>query len=536
MGSRLQTSWTESAEVFTKPAVALYMLKEIKRACGFRYWFKQRILEPSCGHGAFVLILIDLLIRERHRGLFTWRQVDLSEFLTAVDISTESVDYMRKVVSEKLIKDGCPCGLAWDLVQQWFVCDDFLMHDFEGREFDVVVGNPPYIRFDDIPVEKQEAYQLRYKTFIDRCDIYVPFIERSLRLLSKQGAFSFICANRFAKNKYGRELRRLITANYHTHLYLNVEHADAFLQKVAAYPAIIVIDRKNNGVTYAGELSEIDELKSCGTDHPVRLSRFDHWYKGMEPWIATNNKELRVWRDVASKFPVIEESAPETKIGIGVATGADKIYMLADDVEVEKACKLPIVAAEDIKPGCINWDGRYMLNPYDSTDSRKMRDFSKFPKARDYVMKHEPVLRERHCAKAHPQEWLRTIDRINYSVLKSPKVLMPDIQLGGVAALDAEGRFYPHHNVYYVMSSGWNVRALCSIMRSSFVTEQIRKVSVSLRGGSIRYQSQNLRSIYIPRFADLNQREIAALEELAECEDAKKIDGLVWSVVNRILK
>jgi len=531
-----EESWTESAEVFTKPSVALYMLQELKRAVGFRHWYKQRVLEPSCGHGAFVLILVDLLIQERHKGLFPWSDPRLANFLTAVDISTESVDYIRKAVSDKLVKDGCPCGTAWDLVQTWFVCDDFLTHDFQGAEFDVVVGNPPYIRFDDVPSDIRTVYQLKYHTFAERCDIYVPFIERSLQLLSERGAFSFICANRFAKNQYGRQLRRLITSLYHTHLYLNVEHADAFLQKVSAYPAIIVIDRKKGGETYAGELSDIERLDECKTTgRGGRLSRFERWYSGDEPWISTNSRELCVWRDIAAKFPVIEESAPGTKIGIGVATGADGVFMLKKDCEVEPDCKLPVVGAEDIRHGRIEWDGRYMLNPYDSDDSSKMRDFSAFPIALRYVMGFEDLLRNRHCAKAHPREWLRTIDRINYAVLRSPKVLMPDIQQGGVAALDLEGRYYPHHNVYYVISTGWDVRALCTIMRSSFVTEQVKKVSVSMRGGSIRYQSRNLRQIHIPNFAAMKRGEIADLAKLAESGDRQRIDDAVWAVVNRIL-
>jgi len=529
-------SWTESAEVFTKPAVVLYMLQELKRAGGFRHWHKQRVLEPSCGHGAFVLVLIDLLIQERHKGLFSWKDPEIANFLTAIDISAKSIDYIRKSVSEKLVQDGCPCGTAWNLVQAWFVCDDFLTHDFASARFDVIVGNPPYIRFDDVPGEIRTVYQQKYHTFADRCDIYVPFIERSLQLLSKRGAFSFICANRFAKNQYGRQLRRMITSSYHTHLYLNVEHADAFLQKVSAYPAIIVIDRKIGGKTYAGELSDIELLKDCRTTgRKCRLSRFEKWYAGDEPWVSTSSKDLGVWRDIAAKLPVIEESAPGTKIGIGVATGADGVFMLKKDCEIEPDCKLPIVGAEDIRHGRIEWDGRYMLNPYDSEDSKKMRDFSAYPIAQRYVSEFEALLKNRHCAKAHPNEWLRTIDRINYAVLRSPKVLMPDIQPGGVAALDSEGRYYPHHNVYYVISDGWDVRALCTIMRSSFVTEQVKKVSVAMRGGSIRYQSQNLRQIHIPDFGAMRRGEIDSLARLADSNDTQCIDKAVWMVVNRML-
>lgn len=528
-------SWTESAEVFTKPEVARYMLAELKRAAGFRFWYQQRVLEPSCGRGAFVFILVDMLIEEHSRNHFRWDTKRIMDFLVAVDIDADSIEYLRGAVMRKLIAAHCPRPIAKKLVTKWFVCDDFLLYDFSGR-FDVIVGNPPYIRFDDIPCERQKAYQARYKTFIDRCDIYVPFIEHSLSLLSSRGAFSFICANRYTKNKYGRELRKLITSGFHTRLYLNVEHADAFHQKVSAYPAIIVIDRKRGWDTFAGELSDIKDLPKCKTPSGTMLSRFSEWYSGDEPWVTTSNTALEVWREVAERFPKIEDSAPGTKIGIGVATGADKVFLLPGNGSmVEDECKLPLVKAEDIRPGVVVWKNSYMLNPYDAVDSHKMRDFSNHPKANAYVKRFEDILKNRHCAKAHPKEWLRTIDRINYNVLRSPKVLMPDIQLGGVAALDANGQYYPHHNVYYIVSEGWNMSALCTVMRSSFVADQIKKVSVSLRGGSVRYQSQNLRGIYIPSFSDLTVAEVRSLVLLAGSSSQMNIDEAVWRVVNRIL-
>ena len=529
-------SWTESAEVFTKPEVVGYMLDELKRAVRFRAWYTQRVLEPSCGRGAFVLILVDRLIAEHRRNLFTWRSPRLRDFLVAADISPESIAFLKKEVFGKLVAASCPRGIAQKLVDRWFVCDDFLLHPFQGR-FDVIVGNPPYIRFDDIPAELQRTYQERYRTFVDRCDIYVPFIERCLGLLSSCGAFSFICANRYTKNKYGRLLRKKIADEFHTRLYLNVEHADAFLQKVAAYPAIIVVDRRRGEPTFAGELLDIADLPLCTTPSGRMLSKFAEWYADDEPWVTTSSDALSVWRDVASRFPRIEDSAPGTKIGIGVATGADKVFLLPEDGSVvEDDCKLPVVRAEDIRPGEVSWADSYLLNPYDTSDSRKMRDFRDYPKAHAYVMQFEDVLKRRHCAKAHPKEWLRTIDRINYKVLRSPKVLMPDIQLGGVAALDETGRYYPHHNVYFILSEGWNMRALCTVMRSSFVADQVKKVSVALRGGSIRYQSQNLRGIYIPLFADLTADEVRSLAMLATASSQARIDSAVWRAVNRILR
>jgi len=162
-----------------------------------------------------------------------------------------------------------------------------------------------------------------------------------------------------------------------------------------------------------------------------------------------------------------------------------------------------------------------------------MRDLLKYPKTAAYLDANSAKLRARYCARLHPNFWCRTHDRISYRVLRSPKLLLPDIQCGGNVALDEYGLFYPHHNVYWITSSEWNLRALCVIMRSSFVTEQIRSVSQEMRGGFIRYQAQNLRNVHIPCYASLTTDEVARLVDLYGEREMTKVDTVVNAIVQR---
>ena len=150
-----------------------------------------------------------------------------------------------------------------------------------------------------------------------------------------------------------------------------------------------------------------------------------------------------------------------------------------------------------------------------------------FPKTAAYLNRHADRLKARYCARLHPDVWYRTLDRIKYSTLKAAKILLPDIQMGGNVALDEHGKYYPHHNVYWITSRVWNLRALCVLLRSSFVTDQIRRVSVQMRGGSIRYQAQNLRSVHIPSWSSLEEGDVEALAGLFTEKDISKIDACV---------
>ena len=218
-----------TGEVFTRPEVVAYML-DGARYCGkFESLVGLRALEPSCGDGAFVLPLVDAWLSEKP----DFDSADAESFLRACDISASNIGKLREVVKERLVAAGCARVRANALLSKWLICGDFLLQEFEG-EFDIVIGNPPYIRFDDISASKQKEYRALFPSFSERCDIYVPFFEKSLALLSDKGVFSFICTNRFTKSSYGKQLRRLIADKYHVALYLNMEHAQWNLKALCA--------------------------------------------------------------------------------------------------------------------------------------------------------------------------------------------------------------------------------------------------------------------------------------------------------------
>lgn len=519
-----------TGEVFTRPEVVAYMLDSVRYCGRFKSLVGLRVLEPSCGDGAFALPLVDAWLSEKP----DFASADAESFLRACDISTSNIEKLRETVRERLVAAGCTSARANALLSKWLVCGDFLLQEFNDK-FDIVIGNPPYIRFDDISAAKQKEYRALFPSFAERCDIYVPFFEKSLALLSDKGVFSFICTNRFTKSSYGKQLRRLIADKYHVALYLNMEHSQPFVEEVSAYPAIYIIDRNRNRGTCSATIDDA----GTATLNRVRMGRpkselsvFRQWYQGDSPWISTDCREREAADRIAKTFPTITKSAEGTEIGIGVASGADDIYINAHrNTNIEPNCLLPLVASEDIHNGCITWDERYLLNPYDDNDDMQMRDLSRYPLAAAYFDAHASKLKARYCARKHPHDWYRTLDRVKYALLRSPKILIPDIQLGGNVALDDKGSYYPHHNVYWITSTKWNLKALCALLRSSFVTSQIRNVSVQMRGGSIRYQAQNLRNVHIPAWSSLSASEVEELVRAYEANDADRLNEAVDVVV-----
>ena len=112
----------------------------------------------------------------------------------------------------------------------------------------------------------------------------------------------------------------------------------------------------------------------------------------------------------------------------------------------------------------------------------------------------------RHCAQKIAANWYRTIDRITPSLAARPKLLIPDIK-GESHVVFESGilSLYPHHNLYYVVSDAWDLRALQAVMLSSLTRLFVATYSTKMRGGFLRFQAQYLRRIRLPRWADVSE-------------------------------
>ena len=328
-----------------------------------------------------------------------------------------------------------------------------------------------------------------------------------------------------------------MAARFHVAAYLNLEHAPVFGPDIAAYPAIFVIDRRRGEPTLAGSFDRTDRasLPRSLPPHPEGLSAFPAWYSGEDAWATTDPSAFAKRKLLRSRLLSLERSASGTRFGIGVATGADDVFVLPSRrSDIEAAFQIPLVTGDDVRAGT-GWTGRRLLSPLDPDGSGRLADLSSFPGLSAYLHAHEARLRRRYVAKANPAAWYRTLDVVHPALRRAPKLLLPDIQTGGIVGLDGRGLWYPHHNLYWIVSDGWHLPVLAAILASTFSENQIRGESSELRGGSIRYQAKNLAGLRIPPANAVHTDEAKALESAWRRNDRAVIDRIVASVVERCL-
>lgn len=516
----------ERGAVYTRREIVEFML-DLAGYEPTRPLHQMRLLEPSFGGGEFLLAAIRRLMAAAQASD---GRCDLAHCIRAVELHRSTFNTTKAKINALLCEYGLVESERSRLISAWLTAGDFLLLPMQGR-FDFVVGNPPYVRQEMIPPALLGQYRKLYTTLYDRADLYVPFFERSLGLLVDGGQLVFICADRWTKNKYGGPLRAMVAKDFHLRAYVDMVDTPAFDSDVIAYPAITLIARSKSGSTIVAVRPDIDVAKlsvlakvlQAGNPSPAHgVALVEQAGSGAEPWVLSTSGKRALLRRLEARFPALEDAG--CKVGIGVATGADKVFIASmADLDVEPSRKLPLATTKDIVSGTVQWTGLGVINPFE--DDGKLADLAVYPKLKAHLERHREAIAGRHVAKKTPANWYRTIDRITPSLSGCQKLLIPDIK-GSAHVVFEKGVLYPHHNLYYVVSAQWDLRALQAVLLSNVTRQFVAAYSTPMRGGFLRFQAQYLRRIRLPLWAEvpiaMRSRLVAAAVklDLAECDSA----------------
>ena len=486
--------------VFTRQPVVDFMLDLIGYTTD-RPLHELSIMEPSFGGGRFVLSVVDRL-------LTAWKSAggtdarELRDAVRAVELDANTVREFRPVLCSHLGRAGIATADAEMLADAWIEHGDFLLADID-QQFDFVVGNPPYVRQELVPNGLLRIYRSTYPTMVGRADLYIAFMERSLDLLRPDGHLSFICADAWVKNDYGRGIRSKIANEFHLAYYVDMYGLDAFEVQVGAYPSITVIERGEAGPVEVAHATSVDSAYLDGLSGSLKsgeIGRPDvmalEAVRGSNPWLLSTSATLVVINELESRFPTVVEAG--CRVGIGVATGADKAYIAPfEALDVEEDRKLPLATNKDVPGGQLVWSGKGVVNPW--REEGGLVDLAQYPRLAAHLEPWREQLGRRHTAKNDAaRKWHKTIDRITPSLTYEPKLLIPDIKGNGDAIAYDSGTLYPHHNLYFITSKYWNLRALQALLRSGIAHMFVAAYSVKIGGGYLRFQAQNLKRIRVP--------------------------------------
>lgn len=515
----------EYGEIFTRRWVVETILDLVGYTAD-RDLTTMRLVEPSIGSGAFLFPIIERLLRAaRAHGVPV---SSLGSAIFGLDLQNTHVRTCRLEAVSLLVSAGATRQEAEEVATSWIQQGDYLLDSVPG-DVDFVVGNPPYIRTEDLDNRVEALYRSRWSTMRGRSDIYVGFYERSLGILTRGGKLGFICADRWMRNAYGKHLRALVVSSYSVETVWQMHDVDAFKTAVSAYPAITVLaNNKQGAATFVGTSAEFGEQSSREVLGFIASGRetgagdgwegvvLPTWFETDDFWPAGSPRTIKLLERLQEEFPTLESDGV-TRISIGVATGADRAYIVRRDsgIDVEEDRLLPIVMADDIRAGYLKEPSKVMLNPWDEEGS--LVDLARYPRLAHILNAHESV-RSRFVARRNPKTWHRTIDKVYPGLADKPKLLLQDMKAQITPVLEPGG-YYPHHNLYYVTSQSWDLEVLGGLLLSRIAEAFVSAYGVKMRGGTLRFQAQYLRKITAPAPQTISPQIADRLREAFRASD-----------------
>ena len=505
---------TEPGVVFTKDWVVDFVLDvagytvndDLLSGC---------IVEPSCGDGAFLRRIVSRLCeRAMQEGALSVER--LMPCVKAFDLDDASVSASKKAVRKVLCRFGLSEADSKRLSDAWVSQGDFLLSRVPSARW--VAGNPPYVRSSLIPRDKREIYAKALSCVTLGSDLYVGFFEKGLEALTEDGVLCLICSDRWLQNRYGSRLRAFVSEHYSLDVHVRMHEVAAFEDDVSAYPAISLIKRgAGRPIRYlecnprfslrdvpaaeswivSGEGAYRSKNASADTLRPL---------SGPGPIPLADPEKLQLLGDLANRHPRLEDAG--VRLGIGIASGCDAVYITEDAELVEKDRMLPLFFMRDWRAG--RHEGtKCLVNPWN--DDGTLVDLNDYPRLKGYFEANEERLRRRRVARDHPDAWYRTLDKPDYSLMGREMLLFPDMA-AKADPVYSDGSRYPHHNCYWMTSSEWDVRSLGGLMMSDLVEGYVDAFGVKMRGSTLRFQAQYLRLVHIPRADEVDEetkRELA---------------------------
>ena len=306
-----------------------YAKREKQAYQKYQYFLQNiKVVDPACGSGAFLVYVFDYLMSENKRvgdilgnNIFSTDEYIrdiLKNNIYGVDLNEESVEITKLSLWLKSAQKGKKLTSLDNNIK----CGNSLIDDpavagnkafdwqrqfpdvFKNGGFDIVVGNPPYVRVTQLSMGDKSFYRKYYKSAYKQYDLYVLFNELAISILKMQGRVGFIQPNKFLSSEYGNSISHIIVDSCTIEKILNVSLEKVFAE-ASVYPYVFIYKkRKDIGAIKNGPISIFDYVD------PTNLDGFDDNIKARQLIGKIENSSLMLG-DISES---IKRGVPSSKL------------------------------------------------------------------------------------------------------------------------------------------------------------------------------------------------------------------------------
>lgn len=409
--------------------------------------------------------------------------------------------------------------------------------------FDAVIGNPPYIRIQNM-VRYSEA-EVRYYQWTespyttaraDNFDKYALFIEKALGLLKPNGLLGYIVPYKFFTIRSGRALRELLTGGKHLAEITHFGALQVFGKARSTYTCILILSRVEQE---RFTVEHVTDLVQWRLGQQKQINEHVAGSIGEAPWEFLSpeatalfdrlrHENPRVLSDVASIFVGVQTSADKIYIFEAVAETADTVTF--DDVNgvrwtIEKAILRPALMDVQLPAFSRPQANTYIIFPYKVAESGaalysvdEMQ--TQFPRCWEYLQNHERRLRTRNLQ--NPEMWYgygrtQSLTRFNGEA----KLIWPVLSLEPRYAYDDQDILFtgggngPYYGLRPLPDTELSIFYLQAILSHPVFEAMVKSVASTFRGGYKSHGKQFVQSLPILQIDFTNHDEKSSHDSIA---------------------
>ncbi|MCC7574354.1 N-6 DNA methylase [Candidatus Woesearchaeota archaeon] len=503
-----------------------------------------KILDPACGSGAFLIKATDVMLeifkaiqefkqsegeyeakkglkkKTNTKGQFTlskWNEEEeareiIENSIHGVDINEESVEITKLSLflkmarkNRKLTDLSNNIKRGNSLINDPEVVGD-LAFDWEKEfpfKFDVVIGNPPYVRVQNLEHKDIDFLTKNYVTPSGKLDISILFFEKSLNLINESGKVSFISSSQWINTDYGKNLRELLSSEGYLSKILDFGSLPVF-EEADTYPSIFILNKlKNQYVDYV-KLSK-ENYDNINTEK-IKFKKIDFKNLTSDSWqfsdfnlITHLNKKNLNWNEL-NKYG---------KAYIGNITGYDKAFIVDTSIINEKKLEKELIIpyafkGEEVIQYTYTLPNYFVIYPYKQENDKQVliseKELkSKYPNIFNYLLKFKDELKKRKDSRklyANNEQWYKHVRPGSFNYIKPKKIHIKGISTKLEAGLLAENTNFSGANCPAIILFDNNIlHEILGILNSKLVSFYLNNICPKKLGGYIRYNAINLSKV-----------------------------------------
>jgi hypothetical protein len=359
--------------------------------------------------------------------------------------------------------------------------------------FDIVIGNPPYIRQESLS-DFKEYFQGRYEAFNGVADIFVYFMEKGIKLLREGGRFSIIVSSSFLRASYAEPLRRTLKKHAAVLRILDFGGWSVFENAKDTYVCIPLLEK--GGTQKRVEISKVNPQEMRNSSNFIDAHRFSIPQERLSPetWALKSDNEAALFAKVMKAGKPLGEYC-HGHFFRGVTTGLNEAFIIDSATkrklisEYKNSIELihPLLNGEDIRRYIYNETGSWLI-----FTPRGIK-IENYPAIEGHLLNYKEKLmpkKEKNAKmgrKPGSYKWYEIQDEVAYfKVFEKPKLIFPDIAKGPRFCIDVDNHYLT--NTSYCL--GTDDLYLLGVLNSRLFWFAISNISIpfGIRAGQYRYR------------------------------------------------